>query len=208
MTKLAYYGIRNSAHDLLASYLSDRKQYVLLDTTQSTNANILTGVPQGSILGPLLFTIYINDIIHCSSKYKFIIYADDTTLLTTAQSFDNKTDLRISINAELTKVSEWLNVNNLSLNVNKTMAMAFHMPQNVFKLPQISIAQTDIEFVDNFNFIGITIGSHINWASHINLIASKILKTTAVLNKLKYILSQTVLTTTYTYIYIPNTMLF
>ena len=145
MTKLAYYGIRNSALDLLESYLSDRKQYVLLDTTQSADVNILTGVPQGSILCPLLFTIYINDIIHCSSQFKFIMYADDTTLLTTAQSFDKKTDLCRSINAELTKVSDWLNVNKLSLNVKKTTAMAFHMPQKILQLPQISIAQTDIE---------------------------------------------------------------
>ena len=96
------------------------------------------------------------------------MYADDTTLLTTAQSFDKKTDLRISINAELTKVIEWLNFNKLSLNVNKTKAMAFHMPQKILQLPQISIAQTDIEFADNFNFLGITIDSHLNWASHIN----------------------------------------
>ena len=199
LTKLAYYGIRNSALDLLESYLSDRKQYVLLDSTQSADVNILTGVPQGSILGPLLFTIYINDIIHCSSQFKFIMYADDTTLLTTAQSFDKKTDLGRSINAELTKVSDWLNVNKLSLNVNKTKAMAFHMPQKILQLPQISIAQTDIEFVDNFNFLGITFDSHLNWAAHINLIASKILKTTAVLNKLKYILPQSVLITIYIY---------
>ena len=73
------------------------------------------------------------------------------------------------------------------------------MPQKILQLPQISIAQTDIAFVDNFNFLGITIDSHLNWASHINLVASKILKTTSVLNKLKYILSQTVPTTIYIY---------
>ena len=82
LSKLEYYGIRDNALELFKSYLSNRKQYVVLDTIQSDSVNIVTGVPQGSILGPLLFTIYINDIITCSDKFKFIMYADDTTLLT------------------------------------------------------------------------------------------------------------------------------
>ena len=87
----------------------------MLNSIQSDTANIITGVPQGSILGPLLFTIYINDISICSNTFKFIMYADDTTLLTTASAFDKITDLSISINNELAKVNEWLQVNNLSL---------------------------------------------------------------------------------------------
>ena len=78
---------------------------------------LLQGVPQGSILGPLLFTIYINDIITCSDKFKFIMYADDTTLLTTASVFDKQMELSLSINNELAKVNDWLRVNKLSLNV-------------------------------------------------------------------------------------------
>ena len=81
LSKLEYYGIRNNALKLFKNYLSNRKQYVVLDTVQSNSVNIVTGVPQGSILGPLLFTIYINYIIKCSEKFKFIMYADDTTLL-------------------------------------------------------------------------------------------------------------------------------
>ena len=77
----------------------------MLNSIQSDTANIITGVPQGSILCPLLFTIYINDIIICSNKFKFIMYADDTT-----NAFDNITDLLISINNELAKVNEWLQV--------------------------------------------------------------------------------------------------
>ena len=73
----------------------------MLNSIQSDTANIITGVPQGSILGPLLFLIYINYIIICSNKFKFIMYADDTTLLTTTNAFDNITDLSISFNNEL-----------------------------------------------------------------------------------------------------------
>ena len=72
----------------LSIYLSNRKQYVQYDSILSDKADILTGVPQGSILGPLLFTLYIHDIVFSSNVFKFIMYADDTTLFTTTNSFN------------------------------------------------------------------------------------------------------------------------
>ena len=179
LSKLEYYVIRNNALKLFKNYLSNRKQYAVLDTVQSNSVKIVTGVPQGSILGPLLFTIYINDIIKCSDKLKFIMYADDTTLLTTANVFDKQTDLSLSINNVLTKVNDWLRVNKLSLNVNKSKAIVFHMPQKKVPLPQLNIAGMAIEFVSNFNFLGIKIDTNLNWLSHTNLVANKILKTAA-----------------------------
>ena len=80
LNKLTYYGVKNSANDLLRSYLSNRKQYVQIDDISSFIVSINTGLPQGSILGPLLFNICINDIIMSSDKFNFILYADDTTL--------------------------------------------------------------------------------------------------------------------------------
>ena len=80
LQKLTDYGIRNSAITLLKSYLSNRKQYVQIDDESSSMLSINTGVPQGSIVGPLLFNILINDIIMSSDKFNFILYADDTTL--------------------------------------------------------------------------------------------------------------------------------
>ncbi len=78
--KLQYYGFCGSAHDLMKSYLSNRKQYVDMDGTTSDCLSISIGVPQGSILGPLLFLIYMNDIANSSSVFNFLLYADDTTL--------------------------------------------------------------------------------------------------------------------------------
>ena len=110
----------------MQSYLTNRKQYVEINNTQSTKNEITVGVPQGSILGPLLFIIYINDIIHSSTIFRFIICADDTTLYTT---LDTQEDINDIVNDELVKINNWLKVNKLSLNVAKTKAMLFHMPQ-------------------------------------------------------------------------------
>ena len=96
--KLTYYGVKNSASNLLRSYLSNRKQYVQIDYMGSSIVSIYTGVPQGSILGPLLFNICINDIIMSGDKFNFILYADDTTLNVTVESFgETAADIQLSI---------------------------------------------------------------------------------------------------------------
>ena len=81
IVKLAYYGVKSKALDLLKNYLSNRKQYVKLNDITSTVRLISVGVPQGSIIGPLLFNIFIHDIVKASTKFSFILYADDTTTL-------------------------------------------------------------------------------------------------------------------------------
>ena len=117
--KCSYYGIKNSALDLFKSYLSNRKQYVDFLNNRSAYASLNMGVPQGSILGPLLFIIYVNDITASSNIFKFLMYADDTTLFTTINCFGNNENPNQYINDELSKISEWLIVNKLSLNASK-----------------------------------------------------------------------------------------
>ena len=141
-----------------------------------------------------LYNIYKRNNV-CTDTFKFIIYADDTTLRTTANECNTNIELSISINKELVKVNEWLQANKLSLNVKKTKVMAFHMKQMKVQLPQLCVAETDIEYVDNFNFLGINIDKHLNWASHIKMISRKVLKTTGILNNLKYTLPKSVLKT-------------
>ena len=187
--KLKYYGIEGTALRLFESYLNERQQYVDLDGTTSNNNRILTGVPQGSILGPLLFIIYINDIAQSSKHFNFIIYADDTTLCSTLKINADATQL----NMELNNVSQWLNLNKLSLNVKIPKAMAFHMPQKKIIQPNIQINGSNIEFVENFMFLGITINSKLNWNSHINKVTNKISKTVGILNKLRSFLPSGVL---------------
>ena len=133
ISKLQYYGINGVALRLMRSYLSNRKQFVQFGTYSSNSTDILMGVPQGSILGPLLFIIYINDMARSSDIFKFLSFADDTTLIT-------KLRINNSLNDELNNFHNWLKSNKLSLNVNKTKAIAFHMHQKVIQLPLLQIA--------------------------------------------------------------------
>ena len=128
--------ITGAALQLLVSYLSNRKQFVQYGDLLSQKTDILMGVPQGSILGPLLFIIYINDMVHSSELFKFINFADDTTLITNLNNEDMRNE---SLNYELANFHNYLKANKLSLNVNKTKAMVFHMPQKRIQLPLITI---------------------------------------------------------------------
>ena len=186
LAKLEYYGIRGTANRLLQSYISDRQQFVEIDNTRSDTLSLTTGVPQGSILGPLLFLIYINDISLASQMFKLIIYADDTNLNTTFELITNQNpnaDIDITLNNELQKISEWLKTNKLSLNVNKSKYMIFHMPQKKIPMLHVKNDDTEIEKVSNFDFLGLTINEHLSWKSHIDKISNKISRSIGILNR-------------------------
>ena len=158
--KLRYYGLENIALKLFHSYLSNRKQYIKLEDVVSKVSPISTEVPQGSILGPLLFLVYMNDIATCTSLFQTIMYADDTTLVGNLSIFDNDDDtgktINERINNELELLSDWLKLNRLSLNEAKTKFMLFHSPKK--EIPRITIRMNNIELepTSDFNFIGIT----------------------------------------------------
>ena len=134
LEKLYHYGIRGNALQWCNSYLSNRYQYVNYNNTSSDMKLITCGVPQGSILGPLLFLLYINDIASLCNLFS-ILFADDTTLFYSSKSLP---ELATIINNELRKLIEWLNANRLSLNIDKTNCMIFRPKGKKLKFPHHS----------------------------------------------------------------------
>ena len=123
LKKIEHYGVRGIVLDWFISYLTGRKQYVFYNGETSDLKHISCGVPQGSVLGSLLFLLYINDLPNISAKLKCFLFADDTNIYFES---DDLLDVEKTVNKELKKLYLWLNVNRLSLNVSKTNYIIFH----------------------------------------------------------------------------------
>lgn len=187
--KLKHYGITGISLDLMRSYISGRQQFVEIENTKSDTLTLTTGVPQGSILGPLLFLIYINDIACASKLFKFIIYADDTNLTTNIELVVQQNphvEISTILNRELSMISDWLGCNKLSLNVGKSKYMIFHKPGKIIPPLQLAMNDTDIERVTEFDFLGLSLNDNLSWKNHINKISNKISRSIGILNKHKH----------------------
>ena len=173
LDKLYCYGIRGIAHKWFISYLSSRQQSVMYNGHESEFKMMRCGVPQGSILGPLLFLLYINDLTAVSNFFMPILFADDTNLFCTGTDLK---DMIRQINEEMAKIYAWVNANKLSLNIDKTNFMMF-MPKGFsYCADYIVINQTRIQEVKETKILGVIIDNKLKWSAHISYISKRSLK--------------------------------
>lgn len=180
--KLYRYGIRGKPLDLLVSYLSNRRQSVSVNGTCSPDTHINYGVPQGSILGPILFLLYINDLVNASDFFKYILFADDTTLLAKSKSLS---DLETKINHHLKDIYTWFCCNKLSLNITKTKYLLFRSGRCTTE-PNLSIHTTKLIRYTSAKFLGVEIDDKLTWHKQISNISHRISYIISHLGRIKY----------------------
>ena len=156
---------------------------------------ITCGVPQGSILGPLLFLLYVNDIVEVSSVLLPILYADDTSLFLIGKNINV---LIHNMNNELAKVLQWLNCNKLSLNIRKSQYIVFRSIKNYpNEINTVKINNQTLNKVKSTKFLGVNFDEFLNWAEHINTVKTKISRGIGILCKARRVLKTSTLVTLY-----------
>jgi hypothetical protein len=202
LTKLYDLGIRGVAHDLIKSYLSNRYQYVCIPNNDgiatSTYQKLESGVPQGSILGPVLFTLYINDIQNTIPLKNLTLYADDTTALI---SNINLETLEIDLNTICNSIVQYFNSMYLTVNPNKCEIINFSLKNNHIE-PTLYIGDQLIKSVNSTTVLGLKIDSKLLWTDQVNNIANKVSKGLFVMKYImKYIPQETAKIVYYAVIY-------
>ena len=200
LAKLRKYGIRGVTLQLFKSYLSNRKQFVCIDDNVSEYKNIRCGVPQGSILGPILFLLYINDLPNVSKVLKCILFADDTSIFL---SHNDIVPLQKIFNNELQHVTKWMCTNKLSINISKTNFMIFSKKKCNNENVSIKMCNSQIKQVSSLRFLGLIIDNKLNWANHINYVCNKVSKNIGIMYKLNS-LPKSVLKLIYNTIILPH----
>lgn len=183
LKKLPFYGFRNASFKWFTSYLSDRSQRVRCSGSTSDWGVIQSGVPQGSILGPLLFSIYINDLPTILQHLDINIYADDSELHCSGRSID---EIEKYANSDLRKIEMWLAANHLKVNVSKSACMLIGSKRKYGdKTFKVSLCGEQIPNVDNIKYLGVYIDRFLKWDAHISHLIGKMKSRVYMLCRLK-----------------------
>ena len=178
---------------MFKSYLTNRKQYIQHGDVKSILLEILCGVPQRSVLGPLLFIIYVNDLSK-STTCSTSLYADDAALLESANTVNK---LVKKFNREVAEILDWMNANKLTLNYSKTKCMLFSRKTRDLNSIKIVIDSNLIECVKTFKYLGVIIDEKLNWNAHTKYLISKLSQANGAIYKLRKLVSRKTLTSIY-----------
>ena len=202
INKLNKIGIKGIPSSWVKSYMSNRVCKTFVNSKMSTESVLSCGVPQGSLLGPLLFIIYVNDLVTCVKSCQVQLYADDTVLYFSHSSINN---IELALNTDLENVYNWMCQNKLSVNCKKTECILFgskHMlsKQNVLN---IKLHKSPLNQVRHFKYLGLICDENLNWNNHIENMSQKIGKMIGFLGRLRRSLSETVLNLIYRSLILP-----
>ncbi len=205
LSKLHHYGVRGNAFEWFKNYLMNRTQYVVFKNRKSTFRSVTCGVPQGSVLGPLLFIIFLNDIVYSSNKFTFITFADDTNVIISHQ---NLSDLINIVNTELENLSVWFKCNKLSLNIDKTNFIMFRNKHGNRRYDDnqldICINGIKISRVTNTKFLGVIVDESLSWSNHTSNIVNVLSKYCGILYRFKEFLPCKTLFSLYNTLVLPH----
>ncbi|PNF26486.1 hypothetical protein B7P43_G14318 [Cryptotermes secundus] len=205
LTKLDLYGLRGKIHEWMTSYLTNRFQYVEIyhqdhvscysKSFTSSLKEIKHGVPQGSVLGPLLFLLFINDLPHAIPQAKVVLFADDTNILFTDNSLSS---LNIKIKKVIDQLESWFNVNQLFVNTDKTKVLFFHGKGSTSRnRPVIRLFNRELVYSSSVKFLGIDISENLSWLNHTQYICLKLSKALYLIKSLRNSVSLQVLRNVY-----------
>ena len=201
LKKLEHYGVRGTPLLWFESYLSNRKQYVSVNGNTSDELIITHGVPQGSVLGPLLSLMFINDLPNVSKHLTFYLFEDDTNIY--FESSDLSYIQKIA-NRELRKVRKWLEANRLALNIDKTNFVIFHSQrQRLTEHIVLKIGRKKIKEESYVKFLGIMLDANLSWKIHLAELSKKLARTAELFYKIRHYAPTDTLTLLYHSIFAP-----
>ena len=189
LDKLEMYGIQGTAKNWFIDYLKDREQYVQVPSGEiSGSRTVNIGVPQGSVLGPLLFLLYMNDLAYYVPEFYTILFADDTSLSLAGENYE---ELLGRFNLLLDKVTKWLRVNLLSLNVGKTKYFLFKKKGEAISHGKVFMNNQEVQRVgkgqkqETYKYLGVLIGEDLTFDEHVNRVRGKLVSAAFMLNQSK-----------------------
>ena len=189
LEKLKAHGVRDNELELLRSYLSGRTQYVHINGCYSSSRSVSAGVPQGSILDPILFLLFINDLPSAAQHSTVDIYVDDTTLTLSSDVTKGLTAMSSALQQDLDDVSRWSAANKMVTNAAKTKCRLVTGKRMPCKLDnsslELKLVNSDIEQVDSQKLLGVTIEKHLSFDAHVEELCKKLSQRIAVLRKIR-----------------------